>query len=34
MKIRAVVPILAALLMTPAVWAQAGNAGAQASAKV
>src|SRR5271168_4651082 len=34
MKIRAVVPILAALLMTPAVWAQAGGAGAAASSKV
>src|SRR5271168_3099055 len=34
MKIRAVVPILAALLMTPAVWAQAGGAGAAASGKV
>jgi outer membrane protein len=34
MKIRAVIPILAALLMTPAMWAQAGNAGAQAAAKV
>jgi outer membrane protein len=32
MKIRAVVPVLAVLLMTPAVWAQA--AGAPASAKV
>ena len=32
MKIRAVVPVLAVLLMTPAVWAQA--AGAAASAKV
>jgi outer membrane protein len=31
MKIRAVVPILAALLMTPAVWAQAGNAVAPGS---
>ncbi len=34
MKIRAVVPVLAALLMTPAVWAQASSAGAPASAKV
>jgi outer membrane protein len=34
MKIRAVVPVLAALLMTPAVWAQAAGAGAPASAKV
>src|SRR6202167_4848249 len=31
MKIRAVVPILAALLMTPAVWAQAGSAVAPGS---
>ena len=34
MKIRAVFPVLAALLMTPAVWAQATGAGAPASAKV
>jgi outer membrane protein len=34
MKIRAVVPVLAALLMTPAVWAQASGAGAAASGKV
>jgi outer membrane protein len=34
MKIRAVVPFVAALLMTPAVWAQASGAGAAASAKV
>lgn len=34
MKIRAVVPVLAALLMTPAIWAQAGGAGAAASSKV
>jgi outer membrane protein len=34
MKIRVVVPVLAALLMTPAVWAQASGAGAAASGKV
>jgi outer membrane protein len=34
MKIRAVVPVLAALLMTHAVWAQASGAGAAASGKV
>lgn len=34
MKIRAAVPFVAALLMTPAVWAQASGAGAAASAKV
>jgi outer membrane protein len=34
MKIRAVVPMLASLLMTPAVWAQAGGAGAAAPVKV
>ncbi len=34
MKIRAVVPVLAALLMTPAVWAQASSASAPASSKV
>ena len=34
MKIRAVVPVLAALLMTPAVWAQAGGAAATAVSKV
>jgi outer membrane protein len=34
MKIRAVVPILATLLMTPGVWAQAGNAGASAKVGV
>jgi outer membrane protein len=34
MKIRAVVPVVAALLMTPAIWAQAGGAGAAASSKV
>lgn len=34
MKIRVGVPVLAALLMTPAVWAQASGAGAAASGKV
>jgi outer membrane protein len=34
MRIRAVVPALAALLMTPVVWGQASSAGAPASAKV
>ncbi|HEY4709672.1 MAG TPA: OmpH family outer membrane protein [Candidatus Acidoferrales bacterium] len=34
MKIQAAVPILAVLLMTPAVWGQAPNAGAQATTKV
>jgi outer membrane protein len=34
MKIRVVVPILATLLMTPGVWAQAGNAGASAKVGV
>src|SRR5208282_6270955 len=34
MKIRAVVPALAVLMMTPAVWAQAGGASAPAPTKV
>lgn len=34
MRIRAVVPALAALLITPAVWGQASNVGAQAPTKV
>jgi outer membrane protein len=34
MKIRAAVPVLAALLMTPAVWAQAGNAAQAGATKV
>jgi outer membrane protein len=34
MKIRAVVPVLAVLMMTPAVWAQAGGASAPAPTKV
>ena len=34
MKIRVAVPVLAALLMTPAVWAQASSAGAQVATKV
>jgi outer membrane protein len=34
MKIRAVVPVLAALLMTPAVWAQASSTSAQVATKV
>jgi outer membrane protein len=34
MKIQAAIPILAVLLMTPAVWGQAPNAGAQATTKV
>src|ERR1700683_1658569 len=34
MKIQAAIPILAVLLMTPAVWGQAANAGAQATTKV
>src|ERR1700691_6174416 len=34
MKIQAAIPILAVVLMTPAVWGQAPNAGAQATTKV
>jgi outer membrane protein len=34
MKIRAAVPVLAALMMTPLVWAQGGDASAQAPTKV